>query len=71
MVLFRSTVPFYFSIHAINFLNFKYDNTGDLENTEQSYIYFHYILQLILSKLRFLVGISISNSPKSIEWTEK
>ena len=30
----------------------KYDNTliGDLENTEQSYIYFHYILQSFLSR---------------------
>ena len=46
----------------------KYDNLfiGDLENTEQSCIQFHYILQLFfeVDKLRFLVGISISNSQK-------
>ena len=30
------------------FILWKYDNTfsGDLEDTEQSYIYFHYMLQL-------------------------
>ena len=48
----------------------KYDNLfiGDLENTEQSCIQFHYILQLFfeVDKLRFLVGISISNSKKLI-----
>ena len=53
------------------FLNYKYGNTGDLENTEQSYIYSHYILQLILSKLRFLVGVSILNFKKLIAWIEK
>ena len=36
----------------IFFKLWKYDSTltGDLENTEQSYIYFHYILQLFLSR---------------------
>ena len=33
----------------------KYDNTstGDLENAEQSYIYFHFILQFALSSKSF------------------
>ena len=47
----------------------KYDNTfiGNLESTEQSYIWFHCILQLFI---RFLVGVSISDSHKVIEWID-
>ena len=39
------------------------------ENTEQVYIYFYYILQLFfkVDELRFLVGVSISNSQKPID----
>ena len=48
---------------------------GELENTEQVYfhyipIYFHYKLQLFLKWIIFLVGVSISNSQKWIEWIE-
>ena len=39
--------------------------TGVFENTEQSCIKFHYVLQL------FLVVVSISNSQKSIEWIDR
>ena len=39
--------------------------TGVFENTEQSYIKFHYVLQL------FLVVVSISNSQKLIEWIDR
>ena len=47
----------------------KYDNTftGNLENTEQSYIQLHYY-NYFLSR-RFLVWVSISNSQKLTEWT--
>ena len=50
----------------------KYVNTftGDLENIEQSYIPFHYILQLFLVD-KFLVGDAISNSKKLIEWIDR
>ena len=42
---------------------------GDFENTEQSYLQFCCILQSFeVDKLRFLVGVSISNSQKLIEW---
>ena len=44
----------------------KYDNTftGELKNTGQGYIQLRYILQLffLIDKLRFFVGVSISNS---------
>ena len=58
-----------------SFLFFKlwqYDNTftGDLENIEQSYIPFHYILQLFLVD-KFLVGDAVSSSQKLIEWIDK
>ena len=39
-----------------------------MENTEQSYMYFHYTIIFKVDKLRFLVGVSISNSQKLIEW---
>ena len=45
----------------------KCDNTftGNLENTEQSYTQFYYILQFFNEdKLGFLVGVSVSNSQK-------
>ena len=40
------------------------------ENIEQVYIYFYYILQLFfkVDELRFLVGVSISNSQKPVDW---
>ena len=37
-----------------SFLNYESITiTGDLENTEQGYIWFHYILNYFLSRLRF------------------
>ena len=49
----------------------KYDNifTGDLENREQLHIVPLYITIIFqVDKLRFLAGVSISNSQKLIEW---
>ena len=42
----------FFSLSFLFFELWKYDNTftGDLENTEQSYIWFYYILSLFLSR---------------------
>ena len=50
----------------------KYDNTviGDLESKDKviysSIIYYSYLFYI--DKLRFLVGLSIANSQKLIEW---
>ena len=38
---------------------------------QNSYVSFHYIQQLFLSRWRFFIGISISNSQKLMEWMEK
>ena len=61
--------PFFFNFNF--FKLWKYDNsfTGNLENTEQGYIWCHYILQLFfkVGKLKFLLGVSITNSQKLIQ----
>ena len=69
-IIFQNIFPnFYF------FKLWKHNNTfaGDLENTEQNYRQFCYILQLFFSvdELRCLVGVSISNSQKLVVWKQR
>ena len=46
--------------------------TGDLENTEQNYVFPLYItISFLIHKLRFLVRVSISNFQKLIEQTDR